>query len=791
LSHTLLLGLVLCIGAAAQDKPVSNPISTVPKLPPPASLTHGEWVTRADEESSDGPVKKLKGHAELESNAMLIRADDIQYDESAGDVVAHGHVYFHSFEKNEQLWCDHMEYNTEEQKGKFWDVKGETAARVVVRKGVLSGSSPYHWEGEWAERVGERYFLYNGWMTNCKMPNPWWRMKGPKFEIVQYEYAKSWKSWFILRKMPLFYAPYFYRSLQKQPRHSGFLTPNIVPRSQRGFMVGVGYFWAINRSYDLTYRFQDYNTNAFAHHVDFRGKPNDRTDYDLILYDVQDRGLASGGSAPPQKFGGLNISFLGRSDLGNGWNALGQVDYTTSYRFRQYWSQSVNEVIGSEIHSLGFLNKNWSSYTFDVAMSRVENFQTPEVQEPGSTSFTRNAVLLHKLPEADLSSRDRQIWDNVPLWFSFYSAAGLLYRSESIFDSNTNPVNLVENYQTRQFVDRVHLAPHITSAFHLGFLSFVPSFGLDETVYGQSQAPTGQVLNGQELYRVVDTSLVRSARDFSLDIIFPSLARVFNKKTIFGDKLKHVIEPRATYRYVNGIGDDYNRLIRFDDTELLSNTNEVELSLTNRIYAKRGDNVQEIFTWELKQKRYFDPTFGGALVAGQPNLFAATADLTAYSFLVGPRSTSPVASVLRASPIPGLSFNWQSDYDPRYRSVVDSYFSVDYHFLQKYFVTAGNDSVHADPLLLTPAANQYRFRVGFGDPQHRGWNAAVDGAYDYKLSRLSYAVAQVTYNTDCCGFSVQLRRINIGLRDENLYSFSFAIANIGSFGSLKKNDRLF
>ena len=56
------------------------------------------------------------------------------------------------------------------------------------------------------------------------------------------------------------------------------------------------------------------------------------------------------------------------------------------------------------------------------------------------------------------------------------------------------------------------------------------------------------------------------------------------------------------------------------------NTNDLLLSLTNRIYAKRGDTVQEIFTWELMQKRYFDPTFGVALVPGQRNVFDATAD---------------------------------------------------------------------------------------------------------------------------------------------------------------------
>jgi len=722
---------------------------------------------------------------------MLIQADDIVYDSDTGMVTATGNVYYHSFAHNQQIWCDHLTYDTDAGTGKFYDVRGETSPKVVNRRGILSGTSPFHFEGQWAERLGEDHFvLYNGWITNCKMPKPWWRMKGPKFDIVRYQSAKAYKSWFYLRGIPLFYTPYFYHSLEKQPRHSGFLIPNLVPRSQRGVMVGLGYFWAINRSYDLTYRFFDYNTSAFAHHVDFRGKPNAVTDYDLIVYGVQDR--AGDPNIAYQRFSGLDVYFAGHSDLGNGWNVNGLVNYISSFRFRQEWSESYNEAIDSEIHSVGFLNKNWSNYTFDVALSRLENYENTEVpvKEPnGSINYLRNAVLIHKLPDADFSGRDRRIWKDVPLWFSFYSEAGLLYRSEPIFDAANN---LVNNFQTRQFTPRLHFAPQVSSVLHLGAISLAPSMGIDETFYGQSQNvqaenPTSYPYAYQFL--VNDSSITRNARDFSLDIIFPSLARVFNKKTIFGDKLKHVIEPRATYKYVTGVGSDFNRIIRFDDEDILADTSQLQLSLTNRLYAKRGDSVQEIFTWELMQDRYFDPTFGGAVLPGAPNIFAATADLTAYAFAVGPRTYSPIASILRASPVNGLGLQWQADYDPHNHAIVDSSLSVDYRW-QKYFVSVANFEAHTDPIL-TPYGNQYHFRTGFGDPQHRGWNAGIDVAYDYRENVLQYTTTQVTYNTDCCGFSVQYRRINVGIRDETRLYFSFSLANLGSVGTLRKQDRLF
>ncbi len=714
---------------------------------------------------------------------MLFRADEIEYDAETGDVKASGSAYFKHLIKNEQIWASHFEYNTESENGKFYDVRGETMPRIVVRRGVLPGNSPFHFEGEWAEKIGDKYILYNGWVTNCKLPNPWWRMKGPKFEIVPGEHAVSFRSIFLLRRMPVFYAPYFYHSLEKNPRKSGFLIPNFSPRSKRGFMVGLGYFWAINRDYDVTYRMQDFTTHAFTHHVDFRGKPRAGTDFDFILYGVQDRGQSQDNSPPPT-YSGVNIYAVGRSELHNGWSVRGNVNYISSFRFRQQWSESYTEAINSEIHSVGTIGKNWKNYTFDVSVARLQNFQSTEIlvtdPDTNSSRFEANAVNIRKLPEAEFTGRDRQLADRIPLWFSFDSAAGLLFKSAPTFDGST----LVDRFQTNQFTDRVHLAPHLTAALHWGSFHIVPSIGIVETFYGEGQDRAGG------LNHVVGTNLVRSARDFSVDLIFPTLARVFEKKTVFGDKLKHVIEPRAVYRYVTGVGEDFNRFIRFDERDLLSNTNELLVSVANRVYAKRGDNVEEIFTWELLQKRYFDPTFGGALLQGTRNVFQATADTTAYAFLVGPRSASPVVSKLRASPIGGLGIQWQADYDARVGGVVDSNFTADYRW-NRYFVSAGHNEVHNNPALLAPSANQFTGRFDYGDANRRGLNAGVSVVYDYREHFIRYATSQLSYNTDCCGVSVQLGRIHAGVRDDTLFRISFSIANIGSFGTLRKQDRMF
>ena len=106
-------------------------------------------------------------------------------------------------------------------------------------------------------------------------------------------------------------------------------------------------------------------------------------------------------------------------------------------------------------------------------------------------------------------------------------------------------------------------------------------------------------------------------------------------------------------------------------------------------------------------------------------------------------------------------------------------------------VLIGNNRVNNNNVPQTPAANQFHFRTGYGDANRRGINAGFDMVYDYLKAVVVYSTSQVTYNTDCCGISVQYRRYNIGLRDENQVRIAFAIGNVGTLGTLRKQDRLF
>ena len=93
--------------------------------------------------------------------------------------------------------------------------------------------------------------------------------------------------------------------------------------------------------------------------------------------------------------------------------------------------------------------------------------------------------------------------------------------------------------------------------------------------------------------------------------------------------------------------------------------------------------------------------------------------------------------------------------------------------------------------ILTPAADQLRATLGYGETNRKGWNLAFSTVYDYRQQIMQYAVGQVSYNTDCCGFSVEFRRVAFGTVNTNQFKFAYTIANIGTFGNLKKQERIF
>ena len=252
-----------------------------------------------------------------------------------------------------------------------------------------------------------------------------------------------------------------------------------------------------------------------------------------------------------------------------------------------------------------------------------------------------------------------------------------------------------------------------------------------------------------------------------------------------------VIEPELTYRYVTGI-ENFSRFIRFDENDTLTNTNEIEYGVTQRLYRKTAaGQAEEFLSWTIAQKHYFDPTFGGAIVPGTRNVFQALNSITPFAFADGPRSWSPVVSDLKFTPGGRYDAEFLLDYDTQKNKLTTIGSLIKVRPYRELFATLAHYRVGSDPAL-QPLSNQIRALVGYGQLNRKGFNASAGFSYDITRQFLQNQIAQVSYNGGCCGIALEYRRLAlVPIRTENQFRIALTIANLGTFGNLRREEKIF
>jgi LPS-assembly protein len=797
--------------------------------PPSApSAVLGEEVTmRAQEQEKDGPVFKLRGQAEIHYRTYILYADEATYNSQTGDATADGHAVLDGGPNDEHIEASHALYNIRAETGTFDHVVGTIGMKVKGKRLILTSSNPFAFTGKQVVKTGpDHYVVYDGTVTTCELPHPKWEFKAHRVVVDVGGNASIYRSTFRVKGVPILYLPYATHPVERLARQSGFLLPSFGQSSRKGTIVGESVYWAINPSMDARLGGEYYSLRGWSQVGEFRAAPSETAFVDLNYFGVLDRGFGN----PKMDQGGENVRLDAQAALGHNFRAVADIDYLSSFVFRLAFNEVFSQAVQSEVQSQAFVSNTTRGFSFNASAQRYQNFESTD---PG------DVITIFHAPSLESSSVDRQIGHS-PFYWSYDVAGEGLSRSEPSF-------------RTARLVGRFDLSPTLSVPLSFRGWSFRPAISLRETYYTQALLPSGGTVVA------VNDSVNRKSVEGSVELRPPALQRVFDHE-FMGRKWKHVVEPRVNYRYLTGV-DNFSSILRFDERDILSNTHEVEYAVVNRLYAKRasqqpedcgpagmpslimggavtqspvpwerqttpqaapckaGPQVREVITWELAQKHFFDPEFGGALVPDRRNVFTTTADLTGIAFLTAPRHLSPLISRLRIQTTSRTDVEWDLDYDFRGCAHVDangacdlrqglinaSTVLVNYRVGQftfgagdAYLRTQGEappsstPSAPQPPPYFTPRFNQFRLLVGYGHPNKRGFSAAANVGFDANLGFLQYSAVQGAYNWDCCGISVEYRRFALGsVRNENQFRFTFALANIGAFGNLKREEKLF
>ncbi|GAC1702525.1 MAG: hypothetical protein NVS9B4_08100 [Candidatus Acidiferrum sp.] len=715
--------------------------------------------------SSSGPQRR-QGDLYIAEGDVIIRYGDwqvggdyVEYNDKTSESLVRGHVQFDY--GTQHLEADEAHFNVSTGRGSFRNVRGTIKIERRPNPQILVSDNPLYFEAQKVERfAGDYYIISHAWITVCDPQHPKWQFFAPQARLRLNKSVALVNANFRVFSVPLVWLPYATAPAAAKVRQSGLLVPDVGDSSRKGFTFGDAFYWAPKPWLDATFGAQYLSRRGAAERASFRAKPFEHTSITYSYFGVNDRGLFdTSGVRRPQ--GGEQQSMEVQSLLPAGWRFVGDYNHLSSLTFRVAFADSYGEAINAEVRSAGFLSNNFHGFSLNFAATDDKNFLTitPET-----------TVVLRSVPEARLSSVEQKFIRKLPVYFAFDSFVGAQSRSDG-------------NIETPSFVSRLEFAPRVTVPLHFGhWLGVTASAGYRATRYGASMdAVAGEVLS---------VPVVRNTGEFSVDFRPPTLERFFLRSTE-NKKYKHTIEPVITYRYVTGVN-NFGNFIRFDSDATLTNTSEIEYGVTQRFFVKDGDEQpQELMSWRVAQKHFFDPTFGGAILPGTRNVFQALDSFTPFAFAIGPVRWSPLISDFKVTPGGRYDAEQILEYDPTLKKITTIGTLLKIKPYKEFFATIAHFSLQSDPIL-QPLSNQMRALAGYGSENRKGFNFTTGISYDFRSSALQNHLVQVSYNGNCCGLAVEYRRIALGnVRTENQFRVAFIIANIGTFGNLRREEHIF
>ncbi len=748
--------LALSIGFSA----VAGRFTTAQQIRPPAVKGGVAELSSAGPQRREGNLFIADDTVDIRYGEQRLRADHIEYNDQNSEAFARGHVQYDY--QNEHLEADEAHYNVSTGRGTFLNVRGAVKIERRPNPTLLVTDNPLYFEAREVEKFGnDFYIIRQAWITVCDPRHPKWQFYAPRAQVRVDKTMVLVNANFRLFHVPLIWMPYATAPAGAKIRQSGLLVPVAGNSTSKGFVFGDEFYWAPTNWMDTTVGAELLSRRGSAERGRFRAKPWENTSIKYNYFGVIDR----------EKQGGHEQQFAVQSLLRKNWRFVADVNELSSLTFRLAFADTFGDAINSEVRSSIFLTHNFRGFSLNLASLNDRSFITTNPQ---------TSISLRNAPQARFSSVEQSPWRRLPVYFGFDAFAGALHRDDVLID-------------TPAMVARTELAPRVSVPIHFGrWLGATTTAAFRTTYYGDSLV-AGTAATATPL--LSNRAITRNDGEFTLDLRLPTLQRYFGRwpteESKAGKRYKHTIEPSITYRYVTGI-DNFLQLIRFDANTTLSNTNEVEYGVTQRFWFKRGDDQpQELVSWSLLQKHYFDPTFGGAILTGQRNVFEALDSISPFAFALGPRNSSPIVSDFKITPGGLFDTEHLLEFDPQLNKITVIGTLVKVKPYREFFATIAHFRLQDNPIL-QPLSNQVRVLMGYGSETRRGYNVTAGISYDITNSALQNQLVQISYNGKCCGIALEYRRIALGqVRTDNQFRVAFIIANIGTFGNLRHQEKIF
>jgi LPS-assembly protein len=587
--------------------------------------TASQVTLQADQVSFSTTDNKAhaKGDVVVTSKDQQLFCDELQLDRVVQEAVAGGNVYLDT--PQEQVVAKGLTYNFNDGTGEFRD------ARVYI--------DPYQIKGQKIDKISENYMTMDeGYLTTCDLDEPHYRMGAHRMDIYQHDKAVVHGMKIYLGKVPVMYLPYYVQNLKNRP------IVTFVPGEKKDF----GLFLL------TTARFQVGDRVKVALHVDTRERTGFGEGFD-VSYNTPNfgSGLVSAYYT--------NENLIASSHLWNMYNSSGvkkgPTDHHTLYRviWRHKWQidKDTNVVLQYyKIHDYGMLNSDGTVNNYFLKTYFPRDYQ----QNANNSNLDTYLLLTRVMPHGTLTfdidtSREnpqlrgverfpqiQYVFNNQQIGKTGFYAKSTDTYSDLTYKSYSGDPNPPFNEKTQRFDSN----NDINHPFKIGFISFNPHLGGEETYYSRTAD-------------INESNVIRGMFRGSLDMS-TKFYKFYDYHTNFAglniNGLRHIITPTITYLYQARPTIPASNLNQFDPAiDDLYRIHQFEFGLENKLQTKRNGQVVDLLRFLIDVNYGLKGTTVGP--AAQQTGLGSTAR----------RGFNPYDSVLDFYPTNWLTFHNDNEYD--------------------------------------------------------------------------------------------------------------------------------
>lgn len=651
-----------------------------------------------------------------DSEPVGLEADQLSFDNQDGRYLAKGNVRLKQGDlrlSSDELWL-HRESGDLEAVG---SVLLESAQERVVGKkihynlndqtGFIEDGRVFLYKqnlrvsGARIEKRGEvEYRIVDGSFTTCAGDVPAWKFSASQLDVTVDGYAQARNAVFYLKDIPSLYVPYIIYPTNTD-RESGLLMPRFGYSDRRGMEFSAAYYQVISRNQDATLYLDSLSSLGIGKGLEYR-----------YVFGQDNAGEASGYHIDTSN-GGDDRYALAWDHMGT---LPGQVrltadtEYVSDRDFFEEFGEEAEDYNKDQSLSVVSLTRNRGLYSLVGQLRYSKNLERDD------------PTLLQWLPRVSLDSVRQQV-GATPFYFKFGSGYTYFWREEGM--------------KSQRLIAR----PALLAPFKIwGAVDVVPEIGWTERHYWTSDDGPGHEQNG--LY---DFSTRLNSRFY----------RVYSKGSGSVSRIRHMVEPDVTYRYVQDVNQE--KLPEFDSFDRIDEINRIEYGLTQRV-TTRSDSANGV-------SEYRDLLF-----------FRLS---QSYDLLLDGKVNERVSS---------LRGQFSLDPTEYFQISTDSRYDFDRGRWDEYSAESGLHDQRGNRLGVT-----YRRRkvspeeeeVDYGSlnlalSQLRPVYLGYRNRYDFKSSKALEQVLDIEYRHQCWSVLLTFREWDAG----NSFMLSFSLGGIGMVGSV-------